>query len=131
DGDAGRGDGGHRVALVEGLLPGHHVPHHVPVVHHHLAGGDELRRLVREVGPGDDGLDAGQRLRLGRVDRYDPRVRVRAAQDAADELAGQVVVGPEAGPARHLVHAVRADVAGADRVLAVGPVRVAVGLRII
>ena len=61
-----------------------------------------------------DGLDAGQRLGLRRVDRDDARVRVRAAQHAADELAGQVEVGAEAGAARDLVDAVRADRARAD-----------------
>ena len=114
DRDAGGGDGGHRVALVERLLAGHHVPHHVLVVHHHLAGRDELRRLVAEVVPGDDGLHAGQRFRLRRVDRDDARVRMRAPEHAADELAGQVEVGAEAGAPGHLVHAVRADRARAD-----------------
>ena len=123
DGRAGRGDRGHRVALVEHLLAGHDVPHHVLVVHHHLAGRDELRRLVGEVVAGDDGLHAGQRLRLRRVDRDDARVRVRAPQHPADELAGQVEVGAEAGAAGHLVDAVRPDRARADVALPVRAVR--------
>ena len=102
------------MALVEHLLAGEDVPDHVPVVDHHLAGRDELARLVGEVLAGDDGLHAGELLGLGRVDRDDARVGVRAPQHAADELAGQVEVGAEAGAARDLVHAVRPDGARAD-----------------
>ena len=127
DGGAGGGHGGHRVALVERLLAGHDVPDHVLVVHHHLAGRDELRRLVGEVVAGDHGLHAGQRLGLGGVDRHDARVRVRAAQHAADELAGQVEVRAEARAAGDLVDAVRADRARADVALPVGPVRAVLG----
>ena len=123
DGHAGRGDGGHRVALVEGLLAGHHVPHHVLVVHHHLAGRDELRRLVGEVVAGDDGLHAGQRLRLRRVDREDAGVRVRAPKHPPDELTRQVEVGAEAGAAGDLVHPVRTDRARADVALPIRAVR--------
>ena len=114
DGGAGGRDGRHRVAFVERLLAGHDIARHVAVVHHHLAGRDELRRLIGEVVAGDHGLHARQRLGLRRVDRHDARVRVRAAQDAPDELAGQVEVGAEAGAAGHLVEAVRADGARAD-----------------
>jgi hypothetical protein len=79
DGGAGGGHGGHRVALVERLLAGHDVPDDVLVVHHHLAGRDELRRLVGEIVAGDDGLHAGQRLGLRSVDLHDACVGVRAA----------------------------------------------------
>ncbi len=109
--------GGHRrdrVALVERLLARHHVPDDVLVVHHHLAGRDELRGLVGEIVPGDHGLDAGQRLGLRRVDRDDARVGVRAPQHPPDQLARQVEVGAEAGATRHLVDAVGANRAGSD-----------------
>src|SRR5437870_13849990 len=68
---------------------------------------------------GDHGLHAGQRLGLRGVDRDDARVRMRAAQHAADELAGQAEVGAEAGAPGHLVDAVRADRAGPDVALRV------------
>src|SRR5215813_7160646 len=48
---------------------------------------------------------------------------MRAAQHAADELAGQVEVGAEARPSCHLVHAVRADGSRADVPMPVGAVR--------
>src|SRR5262249_43560022 len=64
------------------------------------------------------GLDAGERLGPARVDRDDPRVGMRAAQHAADELAGQVEVGAEAGAAGDLVRAVGSDRARADERLA-------------
>jgi hypothetical protein len=127
DGRAGGGHGGHRVALVERLLARHDVPHHVLVVHHHLAGRDELGGLVGEIVAGDDGLHAGQRLGLRRVDLHDARVGMRAAQHAADELAGQVEVGAEACASRDLVDAIRADRARADVALPVGPVRAVLG----
>ena len=48
------------------------------------------------------------------VDRPDARVRVRAAQDRADQQAGHGEVGAEPGAAGHLVDAVGADRARAD-----------------
>jgi hypothetical protein len=46
NGRGGRRHGGHGMALVEDLLASYDVPHHVPVVHHHPIGRDELRGLV-------------------------------------------------------------------------------------
>src|SRR5262249_609145 len=97
------------------------------VVHHHLAGRDELRGLVGEVVAGDHGLHAGERLGLRGVDRDDARVWVRAAQHLADELARQVEVGAEARASGDLVDAVRSDRARADVALPVGPVRAVLG----
>ena len=68
----------------------------------------------REVGGGDDGLDAGQRQRLRGVDALDDGVGVRAALDAAVEHAGQADVGAVLGAAGDLVGAVGPDRAGAD-----------------
>ena len=61
------------------------------------------------------------------VDLHDARVGMRAAQHAADELAGQVEVGAEARPSRDLVDAIRADGPRADVALPVGPVRAVLG----
>ena len=115
-GDLGAG-GGHcrdRVALIERLLARHHVAHDILVVDHHLARRDELGGLVLEVHAGDDGLDAGELLRRRGVDRLDARVRMRASQHLADDLAGHDQVGAEPGAARHLVDPVRPIGARAD-----------------
>ena len=67
-----------------------------------------------EVGAGDHRLDAGQLLGRRGVDRLDVRVRVRAAQNFADQHAGQEQVGAEFGAPGHLVDAVVLDRRGAD-----------------
>jgi hypothetical protein len=69
----------------------------------HLVGGEHRLGVVRQRGhpgeaerlerrAGDDGVHLRVRLGLGGVDRHDPRVRVRAAQDRAVEHAGQLDV---------------------------------------
>ena len=69
----------------------------------HLVGGEHGLRVVRhrrhprqperlEHGAGDDRVHLRVRLGGGGVDRHDPGVRVRAAQDRAVQHAGQVDV---------------------------------------
>jgi hypothetical protein len=104
---AGGGHRGHGMPLVEDLLARHDVAHHVAIVDQHLARRHELRGHVLEVVARHHRLDARQRQRLGDVDRPDPRVRMRAAQDPADQHAGHGQIGAEAGPSGDLVDAVR------------------------
>ncbi len=114
---ARRRDGGHGMALEEGLLARQHVAHDVAVVDQHLAGRDELRGLILEVVPCHDGLDASESQSLGRVNRLDAGVGVRRAQHLAHELAGHLEVGAVERPARHLVGAVRTNRPRADDVV--------------
>ena len=109
DGGAGRRHGGHRVAVVEDLVTGHDVERDVAIVDLHLAGRHELGPHLAEVRRGDHGLDAGQRLGPTRVDGLDAGVGVGAAQDPADQHAGQVQVGAELGAPRDLVDAIGPD----------------------
>ena len=61
-----------------------------------------------------DSLHARQRLGLARVDRYDPRMRVRRAQDLAPQHARGPRIGREHRAAGDLVDAVGTDGTGAD-----------------
>ena len=117
-----RGDGGNRMALVERLLARHDVARDVAHVHLHLAGRHDQVGLVGEVLGRDHRLHAGQRLGLRGVDRLDDGVGVRAAQHLADQLAGQVEVGAEAGAAGHLVGAVGTIGTRADPLVLAGGV---------
>ena len=102
----------------------------------HLVGGEHRLGVVRqrrhprqpervEDGAGDDGLDLRVGLGGRRVDRDDPGVGVRAAQDRAVQHAGQVdvvdVVAPAAQEPDVLLarHAAEADrvAGGAERYL--------------
>ena len=109
DRSAGGGHGGDRMALVEHLLARHDVARHVPEVLRHPLGPDIGEGLLREVGRGHHRLHAGERLRLLDVDRADAGMRVRRAQDAADQHARPHHVGAVERLARHLRHAVRPD----------------------
>jgi len=102
-------DGGHRRHLVAHeahLLLGQHV-----LV---VAGRADAVEHVRHVFAGDYGLDPGQGLGRGGVDRDDPRVRVRAGEDLAVEHVGQRDVFGEHGPTGDLGRSVGARVAAAD-----------------
>src|SRR5690606_16001352 len=70
--------------------------------------------LVDEVVARDDRLHALQLLGLGGVDAPDARVRMRAAQHLAGELAGQIVVGAEPGAAGDLVDTIGPNGTRAD-----------------
>ncbi len=102
----GRGDRGHRMAVVERLLARHRVAGHVAVG----ATGLDLREVVAA----DHRLDAGKLLRGRNVDRLDDCVRVRAAQDFPDQHAGQIHVGAELRAPGHLVEAVVLDRRASD-----------------
>jgi len=121
----GRGHRGDGMAVIERFLACHHVARHVAQVRLHLAGGHDLVGLLGEVLGGDDRLDPMQGLGLRRVNRLDPSVRVRAAEDLADELARHVEVGAEPRTARHLVGAVRAVGASSDPLVVLAAHRVA------
>ena len=98
---AGRGDGGDRMALIEHLLARHDVARHVPEILTATRSGPTYSNFCS--GKSADGhhrLDAGQRRRLRGVDRADARMRVRRAQDAADQHARHRVVGAVHAPCR-------------------------------
>ena len=110
----GRGDGCYGVAGEQRLVARHHVaahPAHVLDAQHDRA---LLDREIDDVARGDDGLYARQFFRLGGIDRFDARMRMRAAQNLAPDHAWHGGVGGELGAARDLVHAIRANGALAD-----------------
>ncbi len=115
-GDRRRGcrDGGHRVAFVEHLAPGHAVARQVAQIVRRGADMSPLRRHVGKIGAGDDRLDPGERRRLCGIDADDAGVRMGAALDAAPQHARHHHVGAEIGPAGDLVDPVRTDRPGAD-----------------
>ena len=104
----GRRHAGHRMALVQRLLPGEdgvtlaleiRVPQRAVVED---VSGIARRQVRRRHGR----HDAGQRIRLAGVDRPDPGVSVRAAQHLAVEQLGCREVGPVLRLAGHLLVAV-------------------------
>ena len=90
-GDRGAGGRhrGDRVALVQRLLARQDVARDVPEVHRDALGADVVELLIREVLRGDHRLHAGQLLGRRGVDRADARMRVRRAQDPAEQHARQ------------------------------------------
>ena len=110
----------HRQRLVLDVDQLQRVPGRVPVLGHderdllaleaHLVGGQDRLRVLGDGGhpgqpergqvlPGDHGLDPGVGLGRRGVDRDDPGVRERAAQDRAVQHAGQLDVVHERAPA--------------------------------
>ena len=89
DGLRGRRHRGHGMAVVERLPARHDVLRHVAVVDRHLARRHPLVGNLGHLVAGDDGLHAGQRARLRRVDGADARVGVGAAEDAPHQHARQ------------------------------------------
>ena len=108
-GGVDRGDGGDRMALIEHLLARHDVARDVPEIDRDPLGSDILEFVVREILRRHDRLDPRQRRGLRGVDRADAGMRVRRAQDAADDRAGHRVVGGVHRLAGDLRHAVRTD----------------------
>ena len=99
------GDDRHRLAVVAHAVDGEH----------RLVGDLEAVRLrARDVGVGQDGVDAGRGEGGGDVDREDARVRVRAAQRVAPEHARRLEVARERELALRLRHGVGAEDALAD-----------------
>ena len=99
------GDDRHRLAVVADTVDGEH----------RLVGDLEAVRLrARDVGVGQDGVDAGHGESGGDVDREDARVRVRAAQRVAPEHARRLEVARERELALRLRHGVGAEDALAD-----------------
>ena len=70
---------------------------------------------LRHVGCGQHSLDARQRAGPRRVDRDDPGMRVRAAQDGCGQFAFQAQIGGVAGGAIGDGHPVDMPSAGSDR----------------
>ena len=110
----GRSDGRDGVALVERLVPRHHVQGHVALVGRLLAALENRRGQVGEVRRGNHGLHAGKGAGPGRVDADDARVGMRAAQDTAHQLARHVEVRAIGRAACDLVRAVGPDRSGAN-----------------
>ena len=106
----GRCNSGHRVAAIQHLVARNDRAHQV-------ASG-ALGGRFGEVGPGDHGLHAGHRRCLSCVNRHDPGVRMRRAQDVPVQHSRQVQVGCVAGLSGDLVEAVVADRTGADPAVA-------------
>src|SRR5207249_3125719 len=102
-------DGGDGVAFVEGLLARHDVARHVPEILLDSLRTLILELLVGEVLGGDDRLDPGQRFGLRRIDRADPGMRVRGADDLAIERAGGREIGAVHRAPGYLWHAIRTD----------------------
>ncbi|OWK21852.1 hypothetical protein AJ88_12415 [Mesorhizobium amorphae CCBAU 01583] len=83
-------DGRHRchsVAVIERLAARHAIVE--DVIHGRIAIGE-----VRQIGRGDHRLHAGKLLRFRGVDLRDFRMRVRASENAPDQLAGHVESAP-------------------------------------
>ncbi len=110
----GRGDGGDRMAVVEHFVVREDIHRQVHRVDDHLAGLLELVLGLRQILAGDDRLDAGELERLVDIDRFDIRVRVRAAQHLAVQHAGERIVGAVLGAAGNFVNAVVPNRTGAD-----------------
>ena len=86
---------GHDLAHVADLIGGHRRVRRDDDVRGHRPGTRQAALLVGEVGTGEGGDDAGRAPGAGHVDRPDPRVRHRAAQERDVHHAGQHdVVGP-------------------------------------
>ena len=113
----GRGDGCHRMAVVEHLVARQAVARQVAEVHRTFADKGFLRRDRRKVLRSDDGFDAGQGAGLLGVDGHDAGMGVRAALDFAPQHPRHHHVGAEIGLPGHFVDPVRADRAGADDLL--------------
>ena len=118
-----RGDGGERLVVDvdplerlagRGLVLGDRRGHRLALVAHHVdgedgavaEGGAEVRVAPVEVGAGDHGVDAGHGARGARVDRPDPRVRVRRAQERGVQHPRPRQIGDVARPSRDLVQRV-------------------------
>ena len=108
DSFAGRGDRGDRVTVKQRLLARHGHACHVT--------GGTACRLIREVVTGNNGLHTGKCFGGRCIDRLDDRMRMRAAQNAAEEHAGQEEIGTEFRATGNLVQAVMFNRVGPDYV---------------
>ena len=89
---------GHRVAREIDPVVGEHGVRRRLEIRNRRRTGHEPARVV-DVGAGEHGDDSGNRLRGAGIDAHNPRVRVRAAQDARMQHARQPhVVGIGADP---------------------------------
>ena len=114
DGVGGRGDRSHRMAFIQRLAARHDVQRLVAEIGGTFADEGFRRVDVRQVGGGHHRFHAGQGFGLGGVDLDDARMGVRAAQDFADELAGQPEIGAIGGAAGDFFHPIRANRTGAN-----------------
>jgi hypothetical protein len=87
-------------------------PHNVPLEGEVVPGVAE--RALLDVGARDHPEDAGQRLRLPRVEVPDPRVGHPGPQDPAPDHPGHLEVGEVPDGAGHLLDRVQLRDAGAD-----------------
>jgi len=108
DGIGCGGDGGDRVAVIEHVFAGHHVPRHIAEIDHQFARCRVFDFHIGEIVLGDDGFDPGQRFGGRGVDRPDIGAGVGAAQHAADQLAGQGDIRRVAGAAGDFVDGIAA-----------------------
>ena len=104
DGFAGRRHRGHRVPVIHRLFAGHHVAGDIVEIDDQLARRRGFVRQIGKIVAGDDRLDAGQRFSAFVVSMdLMIRVGVGAAQNLADQLSGQIVIGRIAGGTGYLV----------------------------
>ena len=113
---AGRSNGRNCVALVENLIECEAVVRNIDDVRGAFADMHHQRFQRRQVPARRHGLDPGKGLGLTRIDRDDPGVRMRTAQDRAPEHPRRLEIGAVERPARDLVdtvgtHRARADMA--------------------
>ena len=107
----GQGIGGHRrhrIADAADLVGAQHRS----IDHPQAVMGD-----ARNIGRGDHRMHARQLARRLRVDREDPGMRMRTAQDGTMQMPGAQPVAEETGIARQLRRAVGARLGGAQEVL--------------
>ena len=98
-----RGNGNDRLSDIANLVARHH---------RLIAHEDAKSILAGDIGGGDDPLDARYRCRVGDVDRYDARMRVRASQHLHMQHVWQHHVAGIAQRAGHLGR--RIDTANVD-----------------
>src|SRR5215472_7445342 len=110
------GDGGDRMAVVEDLVLRQQIERIEVSIERRLAAVLKLHFAGqrREVPMGDNGPHAGHPQSPLRVYRFDPRMRMGAAQDFAVQHRGRAVISAVFGASDHLVDAVVADRPGAD-----------------
>ena len=114
DMDCVGGDASDRMPFVEDFFFRQHIGTEVPHVDRAFAEFDDSVALLRQIGVRHDRPHAGQCFRLGRVDRLNIRVSVRAAKHRPVEQSGQLGVGAVSGAAGDFIDAVVTDRSSSD-----------------
>ena len=115
-----RGDRGNCVPVIQHLLARHQVLREMSVVRRRATFSRLGWRYLREIDRGNDGLHTGDSLGLIRINSEDARMSVRAAQDFANEHAGEREIGTECSASRYLIDTIRTYCPGSDPPVPVG-----------